>query len=71
MQFLAKDFLIDPYLTHAQWDGDIIHDFSVQIWIFHAVPRKRNLVLDPHSTPTAVGVRNMTFSADLDITFNL
>ena len=52
-----------PTTTPHQELGDSIHDFSVQIWTFHAIPSK-NLVL--HPTPWG-GSWTMTFCTDLGI----
>ena len=49
-----------------------MHDFSVQISKFHAIPSKPKLAQQPHHPSHANGVviENRTFCTYIDISFN-
>ena len=59
--FIQKDVSkIDPLPHLFQRGWGFIHDCSVQIWIFHAIPRK-NGCLNSNPQPPWIGVGYMIF----------
>ena len=58
------------HLSLLHMGGVAKHEFYVQFWMFHAIPRQK-IYTDPHSTPIKMdGWLTLDFCTNLNISFN-